>query len=83
MVDTVLCGHSQRVPCWRRWRTAYEQITSHAYTLAQIGFAEVVDFKLETDKSDINQSDIECNEGMFLGYDAWRSTEYLIAAKWG
>ena len=32
-------------------RTAYERITSHACKVAQVGFAEVVDFKLETDKN--------------------------------
>ena len=32
-------------------RTAYEKITSHACKVAQVGFAEVVDFKLETEKT--------------------------------
>ena len=60
-------------------RAAYERITSHACKVAQIGFAEVVDFKLETDKNDRHTSDSEFNAGVFLGY-AWRSTEYLVAA---
>ena len=38
-------------------RTAYERITSHACKVAQIGFAEVVDFKLETDKNNRQTAD--------------------------
>ena len=32
-------------------RTAYEKITSHACKVAQVGFAEVVDFKFEAEKT--------------------------------
>ena len=59
-------------------RTAYERITSHVCKVAQIGFAETVDFKVETDKNDRRKADSEFAEGVFLGY-AWRSTEYLVA----
>ena len=59
-------------------RTAYEIITSHTCKVAQVGFAEVVDFKLETDKNNRHKADSEFIEGVFLGY-AWRSTEYLVA----
>ena len=48
--------------------------------MAQIGFAEIVDFKLETDKNNRLKADSEFNVGIFLGY-AWRSTEYLVASK--
>ena len=61
-------------------RTAYERITSHSCKVAQIGFAEIVDFKLETDKNNRLKADSEFNVGIFLGY-AWRSTEYLVASK--
>ena len=59
-------------------RTAYERITTHECNVAQIGFGEVVDFKIETDKNNRNKADSEFSEGVFLGY-AWRSTEYLVA----
>ena len=59
-------------------RTAYEIITSHTCKVAQVGFAEVVDFKLETDKNNRHKADSEFIEGVVLGY-AWRSTEYLVA----
>ena len=32
-------------------RTAYERITSNKCKVAQVGFGEIVDFKLETDKN--------------------------------
>ena len=59
---------------------AYERIPSHACEAAQIGFAEVVDFKLETDRNNRNKADSEFNEGVLLGY-AWRSKEYRVANK--
>ena len=62
--------------------TAYERMTSHACNVAHIGFAEVVDFKLKTDKHNRYKADSEFNEGVFLGY-AWRSTEYPIASQGG
>ena len=58
-------------------RTAYERITSHSCKVAQVGFAETVDFKLETDKNNRQKADSEFHEGIFLGYD-WRTTEYLL-----
>jgi hypothetical protein len=60
-------------------RTAYERITSHACKVAQIGFAEIVDVKLETDTNNRLKADSEFNVGIILGY-AWRSTEYLVAS---
>ena len=60
-------------------RTAYERITSHTCKVAQIGFAEIVDFKVETDKKNIHKMDSEFGVGVFLGY-AWRSTEHLVAS---
>jgi hypothetical protein len=55
------------------------RITSHACKVAQIGFAEIVDFKLETDKNNRLKADSEFNVCILLGY-AWRSTEYLVAS---
>ena len=46
---------------------AYDRITSHACKVAQIGFAEVVDFKLETDKSNIDKAGSKFNEGVLFG----------------
>ena len=60
-------------------RTAYERITSHKCKVAQVGFGEIVDFKLETDKNNRLKADGEFHVGAFLGY-AWRSTESLVAA---
>ena len=80
MVDTVCDDILNKFRVGADGHTAYERITSHACKVAQIGFAEVVDFKLETDKNNRNKADSEFNEGVFLGY-AWRSTEYLIASK--
>ena len=60
-------------------RTAYERITAHKCNVAQIGFCEVVDFKVETDKHNRLKADSEFSEVFFLGY-AWRSTEYLVAS---
>ena len=60
-------------------RTAYERIIAHKCEVAQVGFCEVVDFKLETDKNHRHKADTEFSEGVFLGL-AWRSTEYLVAA---
>ena len=61
-------------------RTAYEGIACHACKVARIGFVEIADFKLETDKTNRRKAHSEFSEGVFLGY-AWRSTEYLIASK--
>ena len=55
-------------------RTAYERITSHTCEVAQIGLAEIVDFKLETDKNSRHKADSEFNAGVCLGF-AWRSTD--------
>ena len=61
-------------------RTAYERIASHKCKVAQVGFGETVDFKLEIDKNNKHKADSEFHVGVFLGY-AWRSTDYLVAAK--
>ena len=58
---------------------AYERITSHTCKVAQIGFAEIVDFTLETDKNNRHKADSEFSVGVFLGY-MWRHTEYLVAS---
>ena len=60
-------------------RTAYERITSHKCKVAQVGFGEIVDIKLETDKNNRHKADSDFHVGVFLGY-AWRSTEYVVAA---
>ena len=44
-------------------RTAYERITAHKCNVAQIGFCEVVDFKVETDKHNRLKADSEFSEG--------------------
>ena len=59
-------------------RMAYERITSHTCKVAQIGFAEIVDFKRETDKSSRHKADSEFSVGVCLGYSL-RSTAYLVA----
>ena len=61
-------------------RTAYERITAHKCKVAQVGFGEVVDFKVETDKNNRLKADSEFSVGVFLGY-SWRSTEYLVASE--
>ena len=49
-------------------RTAYEKIMSHTCKVAQVGFAEVVDFKLETEKNNRHEADSEFRVGVSLGY---------------
>ena len=63
-------------------RTPYERITSHKSKHFIIGFGEVVDFILETDKGNRHKADSRVGQGIFLGY-AWRSTEYIIGTKDG
>ena len=58
-------------------RTAYERITGHKCRELVIGFAEHVDFLLETDKTNMHKGDSRVKKGIFLGY-TWRSTEYII-----
>ena len=48
-------------------RTAYERITAHKCKAAQIGFGEVVDFKVEIEKNNRLKADSEFSEGDFLG----------------
>ena len=48
-------------------RTAYERITSHQCKVAQVGFGEVVDFALETDKNNRRTADSRGGVGIFLG----------------
>ena len=48
-------------------RTAYARTRSHACKGAQIGFAELLDFKLETDKSDASKADSRFSEGVLSG----------------
>ena len=62
--------------------TAYERTTAHRCRHFVVGFCEVVDFILETDKSNIHKADSRVGTGVFLGY-VWRSTEYLIGTKDG
>ena len=49
-------------------------ITSQTCKVAQIGFVEIVDFELETDKNNLHKADSEFSAGVFL-CDVWRSTE--------
>ena len=51
------------------------RITEHACIDDVIGFAGVVDYILETDKSKRFKSDSRVGKGIFLGC-VWRSTEY-------
>jgi hypothetical protein len=46
-------------------RTAYERITAHKCKVAQIGFCEVVDFKLETDRNKRLKADSDSARGFF------------------
>ena len=57
--------------------TAYERITGHKCKHYVIGFAETVDYILETEKGKQYKADSRVGVGVFLGY-VWRSTEYLI-----
>ena len=61
-------------------RTSYERITSHKSKHFIIGFGEVVDYVLETDKGNRHKADSRVGQGIFLGY-IWRTTEYLIGTK--
>ena len=61
-------------------RTAYERITEHKCKNAMIGFAEAVDFILETDKGKRHKADSRVQQGIFLGY-VWRTTEYLVGTE--
>ena len=63
-------------------RTAYEKITGHKCRHQVVGFAEAVDFILETDKKNVHKADSRVMKGIFLGYE-WRSTEYIIGAEDG
>ena len=58
-------------------RTSYERITGHKCRHQVIGFAESVDFILETNKNNIHKADSRVMNGIFLGYE-WRSTEYIV-----
>ena len=58
-------------------RTAYERITGHKCKHFVVGFAETVDYILETEKGNQIKADSRVGTGVFLGY-VWRTTEYLI-----
>ena len=45
-----------------------------------IGFGEVVDLMLETNKNERHKADSAWLKGISLGY-IWRSTEYIIGTK--
>ena len=47
-----------------------------------MGFAETVDFILETEKGKQFKADSRVGTGVFLGY-VWRSTEYLVGTAEG
>ena len=47
-----------------------------------VGFAEAVDYILETEKGNQIKADSRVGTGVFLGY-VWRTTEYLIGDKNG
>ena len=57
-------------------RTAYERITGHKCGHSVLGFAETVDYILETRKGKHFKADSRVGTGVFLGY-VWRTTEYL------
>ena len=61
-------------------KTAYERITGHRCKHDVVGFGEVVDYILETDKNVRYKADSRVGKGIFLGY-CWRSTEYLVGTK--
>ena len=63
-------------------RTAYEKITEHKCRSIIVGFAESVDFILETDKGDRHKADSRVHQGIFLGY-VRRSTECLAGPRNG
>ena len=49
-------------------RMAYERITEHKCRHFMIGFGEVVEFILETDKNERYKADSPMMKGIFLGY---------------
>ena len=61
-------------------RTAFERITGHKCNHFVVGFGEVVDYILETDKAHVHKADSRVGSGIFLGY-MWRSSEYLIGTE--
>ena len=61
---------------------AYANITARKCKHFILGVGEVVDYILETDKSNIHKADSRVGKGIFLGY-IWRSTEYLIGTENG
>ena len=61
-------------------RTAYERITGHKCRHVAIGFAESVDFMLETDKTKQHKADGRMMSGTFLGY-IWQPTEYIVGTE--
>ena len=63
-------------------RTAYERITEHKFKGNVVGFGELVDFILETNKNETHKADSRVQQGIFLGY-AWRSTECLVGTREG
>ena len=50
-------------------RTAYEKIARHKCRHQVIGFAESVEFILETDKKNVHKADSRVMKGVFLGYE--------------
>ena len=63
-------------------RTAYERIIGHKCRHFVLGFAETVDYILETEKGKQFKADSRVGVGVSLGY-AWRTTEYLVGTKDG
>ena len=63
-------------------RTAFKRITGHKCTHFVLGFAETVDYILETEKGKQFKADSRVGVGVFLGY-VWRTTEYLVGTKDG
>ena len=61
-------------------RTACERITGHKCRHFVLGFAETVDYILETEKGKQFKADSRVGVGVFIGY-VWRTTEYLVGTK--
>ena len=49
-------------------RTAYEKITEHKFKSNIVGFGELVDLILETNKGDMHKAHSRMQQGIFLGY---------------
>ena len=58
----------------------HKRITEHKFRHVAIGFAESVDFMLETDKNEQHKADVQMMSGTFLGY-IWKTKENIVGTQ--